>query len=242
MANYRAIATEIGDLLKYSTSVNEINRIGSAVLKVRRDSFPNDSITSARAQFIYDWILSLEGESMNPEDRDRQLVDFCRKLTPNDMHESACRILVENGISPAMVQGEKSLHFNARNFHPAVVEHCQKLFLQENYFHAVFEACKVYNKAVKTKAQGEKDGHSLMLDVWGWEKGVLKLNPCVTETDKNVQDGIKFLSAGMMQAVRNPTAHEPALHWPIDERDCLDLLSFLSFLFRKLDAAVYYKP
>lgn len=81
----------------------------------------------------------------------------------------------------------------------------------------------------------------LMLDVWGCEKGVLKISPCKTETDRNVQDGIKFLAAGMMQAVRNPTAHEPALEWPLDRQDCLDLLSFLSFLFRELEKAVYYK-
>ncbi|MCL4520128.1 MAG: TIGR02391 family protein [Firmicutes bacterium] len=41
-----------------------------------------------------------------------------------------------------------------------------------------------------------------------------------------------------MQAIRNPTAHEPAIQWPIDEQDCLDVLSFISFLFRKLDIAI----
>jgi hypothetical protein len=44
-----------------------------------------------------------------------------------------------------------------------------------------------------------------------------------------------------MQAIRNPTAHEPALDWPISREDCLDILSFLSFLFRALDKAVYFK-
>ena len=80
-----------------------------------------------------------------------------------------------------------------------------------------------------------------MLNVWGWEKGVLKLTPCQTETGKNVQDGVKFLSAGLMRAMRNPTAHEPALDWPIEKQDCLDMLSFLSSLFRQLDKAVYFK-
>jgi uncharacterized protein (TIGR02391 family) len=69
---------------------------------------------------------------------------------------------------------------------------------------------------------------------------VLKITRCETETDKNVQDGIKFLSAGLMQAIRNPTAHEPAVDWPIAKQDCLDILGFLSFLFRRLGDAVYY--
>jgi hypothetical protein len=44
-----------------------------------------------------------------------------------------------------------------------------------------------------------------------------------------------------MSAIRNPQAHEPALNWPITREDALDLLSFLSFLFKKLDKATYFK-
>ncbi|HEY8311474.1 MAG TPA: TIGR02391 family protein, partial [Gemmatimonadaceae bacterium] len=72
------------------------------------------------------------------------------------------------------------------------------------------------------------------------EKGVLKVTACKSDTDANVQDGVKFLSAGLMSAIRNPTSHEPALDWPITREDCLDILSFISFLFRKLDIAVYH--
>lgn len=93
-----------------------------------------------------------------------------------------------------------------------MIEHCKTLFAQGNYFHSVFEACKVYDKQVQSKARSNLHGQSLMLQVWGWEKGVLKITPCQSDTDKNVQDGIKFLSAGLMAAMRNPTAHEPALH------------------------------
>lgn len=74
----------------------------------------------------------------------------------------------------------------------------------------------------------------------GADTGVLKVTPCKSETDKNVQDGIKFLSAGLMRAIRNPTSHEPALDWPITEKDAVDILSFISFLFRQLDSAVKY--
>jgi len=69
----------------------------------------------------------------------------------------------------------------------------------------------------------------------------LKITACISDTDRNVQDGVRFLSAGLMQAIRNPTAHEPALDWPISREDCLDVLSFLSFLFRQIDKATYFK-
>jgi uncharacterized protein (TIGR02391 family) len=91
---------------------------------------------------------------------------------------------------------------------------------------------------VREKAGSSKDGQDLMLAVWGCEKGVLKLTRCTTDTDRSIQDGIKFLSAGLMAAIRNPTAHEPAVDWPIGRDDCLDILALISFLYRKLDGAV----
>ena len=52
--NFRHIATQIGDGIKYAKSVNEIDRLGQAVLRVVKESFPNSAITSVRAQLVYD--------------------------------------------------------------------------------------------------------------------------------------------------------------------------------------------
>lgn len=238
--NYRLVATQVGDLVKWSTSLNEIGRAASAILRIKCDSFPNDSITSSRAQLVYDWILSLARTQMNSEERERRLVQFCRAIVSKDEAETLDDILRQAGVGTLTVGHERRGVFEGRQFHPEVVRHSQKLFLQGNYFHAVFESAKAYNKLVRDKSQSEKDGQPLMLEVWGCDKGVLKVTPCTSETDRNVQDGIKFLSAGLMQAIRNPTAHEPAVDWPISEHDCLDILSFISFLLRKLDDAVCF--
>lgn len=80
-----------------------------------------------------------------------------------------------------------------------------------------------------------------MLNVWGCDNGVLKVTACQSQTDKDFQDGIKFISGGLMSAIRNPTAHESAITWPIDKQDCLDILSLIKFLYRQLDKSVYYK-
>ena len=238
--NYRLIATEVGDLVKWDTSVNEILRVANALFRFSIEEFPNDAITSVRAQTVYNCILSLAKQSMNSEERNNHLVTFCKRIAPDQQRNQLLQIL-KDGLGPSQ-SAEKEAHneFITRGFHPTVIEHCKRLFAQGNYFHAVFEACKVYNRLVQTKSQSTSDGESLMMNVWGWDKGVLKLTPCQTDTDKNVQDGIKFLSAGLMRAMRNPTAHEPALHWPIEKQDCLDMLSFISFLFRQLDKAVYF--
>ncbi len=238
--NIRLIAIEIGDVLKYDTSVNEINRIGQAIFPFRRDSFPNDSITSQRAQLIYDWILSLGRHQCTGSERTEYLSMFAKRLAPHgDLRARVLRILKECGLDGATPDEEALKKFDGLCLHPEIVKHCRRLYGQGNYFHAVFEAAKVYNNLVKEKSRSCKDGESLMMSVWDPSAGVLKLTACVSETDRNVQDGIKFLSAGLMRAVRNPTAHEPALQWPIDEHDAVDILGFISFLLRQHDKAVF---
>jgi uncharacterized protein (TIGR02391 family) len=149
-------------------------------------------------------------------------------------------ILAQHGVSYNIAYKDDLNDFANRGFHPEVHRHSRTLFLQRNYFHAVFEAAKAYNYAVKEKSQSDQDGFRLMMDVFSSKSGVLKVTPCASKTDIDVQDGIKFLSSGLMQAIRDPTAHEPAITWPISKQDCLDILSFMSFLFRKLEAASYY--
>jgi len=71
--------------------------------------------------------------------------------------------------------------------------------------------------------------------------GTLKLNSQQTQTEINEQEGIMHLCKGLMRAIRNPEAHEPQLDWPLDQQDALDVLSLISFLYRKIETAVYFK-
>ncbi len=237
--NYKLIAIEIGDLIKWDISINEINRRGSAILSFKRETFPKEGIISERASLVYDWIMTLAKKRMNNDERNELLVQFCLRLVTEEQVSKVKKILKDGGVHTT-TNSTNPTDFHDRQLHQEIHKHCKQLYLNQHYFHAVFEACKVYNKMVRDKSQEVKDGHSLMLAVWGPD-GVLKITPCRSDTDHNVQNGIKFLSAGIMQAVRNPTAHEPAVDWPISKQDCLDILSFMSFLFRKLDDAVYYK-
>ncbi|HAF07553.1 MAG: Uncharacterized protein XD76_0251 [candidate division TA06 bacterium 32_111] len=236
--NYQLIAIQVGNQLKDDTSVNEINRAAKSVFNFTYEVFPNEAITSSRAKLIHDWILTLAKQKMTNDERNQKLISFLRLITPENKIEQIEKILKEGDLNLPLDESIKE--FYSRNFHRLIHQHCFNLYKQKNYFHAVFEASKIYNKMVKGKAKSEKDGFQLMMDVWP-VSGVLKITPCETETDRNVQEGLKFLSAGLMQAIRNPTAHEPALHWPISKEDCLDLLSFVSFLMRQLDKATYYK-
>ncbi len=72
--------------------------------------------------------------------------------------------------------------------------------------------------------------------------GPVKLNSQTSQSEKDEQQGIMFLCMGLMNAVRNPQAHEPELNWPTSREDALDVLALISFLFRKLENAVVYVP
>ncbi|HWY36317.1 MAG TPA: TIGR02391 family protein [Nitrosopumilaceae archaeon] len=239
--NFRLVATFVGNSLKYETSINEIDRFGTSILKILPENFSNSAITSKRAQNVFNWIMSLANNSIESSERIKRLIAFCLILTPEGKQNEIIDFLAKSGCPYNLLNKDGLDEFLKRNFHSEIVKHCQRLFLQKNYFHAVFEASKTFNNEVKIKSKSEKDGQALMLEVWGCNNGVLKVTHCTTQTDKDFQDGIKFISGGLMSAIRNPTAHEPAIEWPINKQDCLDILSLISFLFRQLDKATYFK-
>lgn len=239
MTNYRMIAIQVGDLLKYSTTVGEINRAAQLIFSFECENFPNESITSVRAKQIHDWVLSLAKQPMTKSERNEQLLRFLKLLgCTDDEGRRIDEILEQAGVHGYASEKRKALY--NRGLHPDIYHHCSDLFSNGHYFHAVFEAAKIYNKAVQRKSRSKRDGQSLMMEAWK-PNGTLKVTPCTSETDKNVQEGLAFLSAGLMSAIRNPTAHEPEHEWPISEKDCLDILGFISFLMRKCDDAVYYR-
>jgi uncharacterized protein (TIGR02391 family) len=236
--NLKLAAVKIGNFFKYNTSLNEIDRIASAAFPFAREEFPSEGITSVRAQRIYDWLMTLFKQRIPDTDKLQLLQDFLISLTPPNMRKTINQILQECRIPLKIDEPVDMSDFDARKFHPEVVAHSRDLFLKGHYFHAVFEAAKAYNAAVKMKSGlTELDGQALMNKVFSSQKPIIRITRCNTETEKNIQDGYRFIAAGLMSAVRNPTAHEPAMSFPIGREDALDILSLISYLFRWLDKA-----
>jgi uncharacterized protein (TIGR02391 family) len=235
--NPKLAAIRIGDALKYVTSLNEIDRIASGIFPFSREDFPSEGITSSRAQHIYDWLMSLFKQDISEAEKFAYLEQFILALTPSSMREPIYRILQECGISMTLSTESAEEHsFDSRGFHPQVVRHARQLFVSQHYFHAVFEAAKAFNARVKEKSGiGDLDGQKLMSKVFSSDRPVIKVSPCRTATEKNIQDGYRFLAAGLMAAIRNPTAHEPALSIPMGREEALEVLSLISYLFRCLE-------
>lgn len=134
-------------------------------------------------------------------------------------------------------QNPDQVAFDARTFHAVVVKHARSHFSRGAYFHAVFECCKAFDTAVSLNSGNPKSGQPLMSEAMNL-KGPVKFNSQQKQSEQDEQTGIMFLCMGLMNAVRNPQAHEPELNWPMSRQDALDVLALLSFLFRKLESAM----
>lgn len=129
--------------------------------------------------------------------------------------------------------------FLLRSFHPEVVRHAREQFIQRHYFDAVDECCKAFTKYVSEKSKLDRHGSELMGKALSL-KGSLKLNTQKTETERNLQEGLMHLCIGLMKGIRNSVEHEPQLDFKIDSQEALDMLSFISYLYRQIDKSAYY--
>mgnify|MGYP003880667111 CR=1 FL=1 len=127
--------------------------------------------------------------------------------------------------------------FQGRRIHPEVLKYCRAELLQDNYFHAVFEAAKGLAQRIRDMANVDGDGAALVDHVFSVERPLLAFNTLRTETEKSEHKGYAALLKGCFAAVRNPLAHKPKLLWQ-GEDDAADHLSLISLLHRKLDGCV----
>jgi uncharacterized protein (TIGR02391 family) len=128
-----------------------------------------------------------------------------------------------------------------RKIHPDVIAFCRAELLEENYFHAVFEATKSVAEKLRNRTSLTSDGARLVdeaLSIGNAGHPRLAFNSLGTESEKSEHSGLMNLIKGVFGAFRNTTAHAPRIHWNISEQDALDIFTTLSLIHRRIDAAV----
>jgi uncharacterized protein (TIGR02391 family) len=129
-----------------------------------------------------------------------------------------------------------------RRVHHDVLRFCREELLQENYFHAVFEATKSVAQKIRDKTGLTSDGADLVDKAFGLNAPMLAINTLRSETERSEQSGFANLVKGMFGTFRNVTGHVPKVTWPIGEEDALDLLSMVSYIHRRLDTMAPVRP
>lgn len=140
--------------------------------------------------------------------------------------------------------------YHWRRLHPTVKDASYNDYKNEDYYRAVEEAIKRFESMTNVKSGNNSTGRELMGQVFGKDK-ILSVtqkykkrdgNNFRNETIENIEEGQKFMSMGMMAGVRNPLVHEEKIELKetglFTENDCLDILSLLSHLCRRLDDAI----
>ncbi len=126
---------------------------------------------------------------------------------------------------------------SARNVHSQVLRFCREELLQENYFHAVFEATKSIAERIRELTGLTDDGAALIDEAFKIEYPRLMINTLQTETEKSEQKGLINFIKGILGMFRNTTGHAPKIKWEISEKDALEILSAISLVHRKIDTA-----
>lgn len=131
---------------------------------------------------------------------------------------------------------------SARRVHQDVLSFCRAELLQENYFHAIFEAMKSIAAKIRNMSGLQSDGAELVQQAFGQSHSgpLLAINPLVNDTEKGEQRGFANLLIGLFGTIRNPLAHTPKIEWDMSEQDALDILTTASLIHRKLDKAYRY--
>ena len=132
-----------------------------------------------------------------------------------------------------------------RTLHPRIQEASESLYRSEHYHHAVVEGVKRYVVDLRTISgisakdldviQGSFGGNSPKVDVVTNSVGE-KLS---VDTLRNMRRAQHLLSEGLWSGFRDPLAHEEVAMLRDDDvftyQDCLDALSLVSHLRRRID-------
>lgn len=139
-----------------------------------------------------------------------------------------------------------NLHW--RHIHKELQAVSEKYYMSQDYYTAFIEALKRYVNEVKKKS-GISDilERNLMQAVFNGKLLVTKKykkrdgRPFDKNTIQNIEEGQKCLSEGIIVGGRHPLQHEEHVELSatglFSEKDCLDYLSLLSHLFKRLEDA-----
>jgi len=130
-----------------------------------------------------------------------------------------------------------------RNLHKNITETkiIEEEFFNKNYLAAAKEAVSIYDEAVQSVSGIDKDGYKLMEASYGKEKEkLIWITNKSCQNEENIEEGQKYLSQGIMKGFKNPAVShtsrtKAAAVKDFSDRNCLDILSTISYLFDRLE-------
>ena len=186
---------------------------------------------------------------------------------PDDLKENTSQIIEALSGEDALEKFTpviKALHeivpeyplLHWRHLHEDVQTASKQYYVDKNYYTAFLETTKKYvNKTKQKSSEHDISERDLMGKVFSIPNAILDVvdnykqqngNEFTDNTKQNIQEGQQYLSQGLIIGGRHPISHEEIEELKtsdlFSEKDCLDLLSLLSHLFKRLDNSVKQTP
>jgi len=187
---------------------------------------------------VKDWLEKLPQNVQGQVETIVNLLDDTPEIS-EDTQQVVTRLL--HDIAPEYA----NLHW--RNLENEIKVVSEKYYQSADYYTAFIEALKRYTSEVRKKS-GSTNGseRSMMGEVFSGRKlSVTKKYKKTDGTDftkdtiTNIEEGQHYLSEGIVAGGRNPLQHEEHLELSktglFSEKDCVDFLSLLSHLFKRLN-------
>ena len=129
--------------------------------------------------------------------------------------------------------------FDSANLHNKVKSSSKSLFVTNHFSQAILEALKSLESEIKEISKLDSYGQDLMAKAFKENEPKIKLNTMRDITEKDEQEGFRFIFMGVMKGIRNPIAHNN-ISWN-DPSLALKYLCMISLLFEKLDDRIFPK-
>lgn len=144
-------------------------------------------------------------------------------------------------LDEALERADRIKHeLERRKVHAQVLAYCTKELMEDNAYHAVFEAVKGIGARMRTLSGLGSDGADLataMFSIGKDSNPMFSINSLKNDSLKSEQKGFMNLLVGIFGMFRNPIAHAPRTEWAMSDTDALDMLTTVSLVHRKLDTA-----
>lgn len=229
--------TKTSELRKYIAScLSIIERQWRELRKEKKQ----ENISKKANINVKDWLNKLPDKVQGQVETIVNLLDDTPELS-EDTQQKAIKLLHE--IAPEYA----NLHW--RNLENEIKTVSEKYYQNGDYYTAFIEGLKRYANEVRQKSgMNIPKERILMQAVWGGKKlSVTKKykrtdgSDFLPDTIENIEVGQHYLSEGIVAGGRHPLQHEEHIELSktglFSEKDCLDFLSLLSHLFKRLDDA-----
>jgi len=122
--------------------------------------------------------------------------------------------------------------YDGLDLHPEIARAASELYRNGHYANAIEDAVKALNNLVRLRSGSDKDGTTLMEQVFSPKNPILKFNALADESDVNEQKGFMMMFSGAVSGLRNPRAHKIIQD---DPESALEFIAFVSLLAKLVD-------